>query len=265
VARKHHDVIDLEPGAGGRKRWIVLLVLIAVAGAGVWYWTSNHRTPARPAVVSQATDVRSNVSQEGDSLDIIVEWRLTEAPATGQADSVRVEVGVGQGDNSVVTTSSALQRSDTLRLPAPAPGGTVAGYSCVTPVRLGRLARQSCTPWQYVRPSAAPASSPADSLPGKASRENPARIVVQPGGMQVDPDVNGRCAEWQRAHPDRSVWIDVNRRAVPQCTGPNGKPTVAQFCAFAVLRDGRRMKTANSTNDPYCERLFQEWIRERYS
>ena len=60
------------------------------------------------------------------------------------------------------------------------------------------------------------------------------------------------------------MWIrgDVNREAIPG-TGPNGKPTVAQFCAFAVLGDGRRVKTENSTNDPYCERLFQIWSRER--
>jgi hypothetical protein len=59
------------------------------------------------------------------------------------------------------------------------------------------------------------------------------------------------------------VWIDVNRTAVPDCTGPNGKPTVAQFCAFAVLADGRRVKTANSAKIRYCEELFQEWIRQR--
>ena len=45
--------------------------------------------------------------------------------------------------------------------------------------------------------------------------------------------------------------------------GPNGKPTVAKFCAFAVLSDGRRVKTANSSNDIYCERLFRAWVRER--
>jgi hypothetical protein len=45
--------------------------------------------------------------------------------------------------------------------------------------------------------------------------------------------------------------------------GPNGRPTVAQFCAFALLTDGRRVKTASSTNNVYCERLYQDWIRER--
>ncbi len=87
----------------------------------------------------------------------------------------------------------------------------------------------------------------------------------QPTGLQVDQDVEGACARWQLAHPADSVWIEVNRTAVPECTGPNRKPTVAQFCTFAVLPDGRRVKTANSVNNPYCEELFVEWLRERVS
>jgi hypothetical protein len=57
----------------------------------------------------------------------------------------------------------------------------------------------------------------------------------------------------------------VNHSAVPECTGPNGKPTVAQFCAFAVLQDGERVKTESSTNSPYCDELYQAWVRERIS
>jgi hypothetical protein len=89
------------------------------------------------------------------------------------------------------------------------------------------------------------------------------RIVIQPAGQQVDPDLGGRCAAWQQRNPSRSVWIEVNQEAVPECMGPNGRPTVAQFCAFALLTDGRRVKTASSTNNAYCDRLYQEWIRER--
>ncbi|HET7470826.1 MAG TPA: hypothetical protein VFJ81_14175, partial [Gemmatimonadales bacterium] len=97
----------------------------------------------------------------------------------------------------------------------------------------------------------------------KAAEPSVAQIVIQPEGQQVDPDVGGKCSAWQRQHPRLNVWIDVNREAVPDCTGPNGKPTVAKFCAFAVLTDGRRVKTATSANDAYCERLFQAWVRER--
>jgi UDP-N-acetylmuramyl pentapeptide synthase len=65
--------------------------------------------------------------------------------------------------------------------------------------------------------------------------------------------------------PRHSVWYTVNKAAVAECTGPNGKPTVAQFCAFAVLPDGRRVKSANSANNRYCDELFVEWTRDRYS
>ncbi len=89
--------------------------------------------------------------------------------------------------------------------------------------------------------------------------------MIRPSGHQVDPDLGGRCAAWQQGNPERSVWIRVNETAVPECMGPNGKPTVAQFCAFAVLEDGSRVKTENSTNNPYCEELFRVWVRERLS
>jgi hypothetical protein len=69
----------------------------------------------------------------------------------------------------------------------------------------------------------------------------------------------------QRKNPTRSVWVEVNEEAVADCTGPNGKPTVAQFCAFAIMEDGRRVKTANSTDNPYCDRLFRDWSAERVS
>jgi hypothetical protein len=32
-----------------------------------------------------------------------------------------------------------------------------------------------------------------------------------------------------------------------------------------VLTDGGRFKTANSANNSYCDELFMEWSRERYS
>jgi hypothetical protein len=196
----------------------------------------------------------------------------------GLADSVRVEVGLDDGGESHTRVSGAARSTDTLRLRAPGPGETATGYSCVAAVYGSRLARESCTPWQYVRPAGAPPPPPAapDTTAKRSTRMAPStpattappaivRIVVEPDGQQVDPDVDGKCAAWQRRFPNRSVWITVNHQAVPECTGPNGKPTVAQFCAFAVLADGRRVKLANSTNNPYCEQLFQAWARERVS
>jgi hypothetical protein len=213
----------------------------------------------------QATDVRSTVAQEGESLRVVVDWRLVMPRGPELAESTRVEVGVNDGAISQVATVPANEYSDTLRVPAPAPGQTASGYSCVAPMTRGRLTPESCTPWQFVRPAAG--QTKADSAPARTPRAAAAikvsRIVVQPEGMQVDPDLEARCATWQQRNPGRSVWVTVNRQAIKECTGPNGKPTVAQFCAFAVLSDGRRVKTLSSENVDYCDELFRTWSAER--
>jgi hypothetical protein len=213
----------------------------------------------------QATDVRSTVAQEGESLRVVVDWRLVMPRGPELAESTRVEVGVNDGAISQVATVPANEYSDTLRVPAPAPGQTASGYSCVAPMTRGRLTPESCTPWQFVRPAAG--QTRADSAPARTPRAAAAikvsRIVVQPEGMQVDPDLEARCAAWQQRNPGRSVWVTVNRQAIKECTGPNGKPTVAQFCAFAVLSDGRRVKTLSSENVDYCDELFRTWSAER--
>ncbi len=265
---KQPPIIDVEPVPSARRwwNWLFVLSMLLVLGGGVWLLLSRIRESAAQPV-AQATDVRSSVTEFGDSLDVVVNWQLTSAPAQGAAESVRVEVGLGDGTTSQVSTSAAVQRTDTLRLPAPADGETSAGYSCVSAIHHGRLTREDCTPWQFVRPSAERAPKDTATRPKRAARAgvHVARIVVQPTGLQVDPDVGGRCAEWQREHPGRSVWLDVNRRAVVECTGPNGKPTVAQFCAFALLEDGRRTKASNTADNPYCEQLFRDWSSERVS
>jgi hypothetical protein len=186
----------------------------------------------------------------------------------GVPESVRVEVGLGDGDVAQFSTVPSQAQTDTAIVPAPAPGQTASGYSCVAAVRHGRLGREKCTPWQFVRPAGEVTDTGAKAQVGgrtPTAGQRVQRIVVQPEGVQVDPDVNGRCARWQRDHPGSSVWVEINRAAVPECTGPNGKPTVAQFCAFAVLADGRKVATRASEGIPYCERLFAEWGKERIS
>jgi len=210
------------------------------------------RTPL--PTLSQATDVRSAIAETAESLEVVVGWDLTLSVPEGVPDSVVIRVIPEGRADSLTSIKPAHQLSDTAYLPAPPAGQTAQGLSCVA-ARHGELPPQVvCTPWQYVRPTA---SAVVAALPRQ--------IVVQPSGLQVDPDIGGRCAEWQRTHPPDSVWIEVNRKAVPECTGPNQKPIVAQFCAFAVLPDGRRIKTANSINNRYCDVLFTEWIRERLS
>jgi hypothetical protein len=215
------------------------LVIYIVLSVGIIALMFNGFLTDRPTTVplpllSRTADVRSTIREAGDSLLIEVAWDLTMSEPQGVPDSIQVRVV--QDSTEVLTLIQAgSELADTAFIPAPRPGETVKGFSCAAAHHgVEEVIEEVCTPWQS-------------------------------SGLQVDPDVNGRCAEWQQTHPLDSVWIEVNLTAVPECTGPNRKPTVAQFCAFAVLPDGRRVKTENSSNIPYCDELFAEWIRERYS
>lgn len=238
------------------RNWLIYLGLVALIGLLMLDGFLKHQPDATvlPSF-SQATEVRSTISQRAESLEVVVSWYLTLSDSAGQPDSIRIKVRADQATDSLMGMQSASQLADTLVMASPPAGETASGVSCVMAFHPGQLQEESCTPWQFVRPLA------SDESAGAVAQ----RIVVQPEGLQVDPDVSGACARWQQAHPSESVWVEVNRTAVPDCTGPNRKPTVAQFCAFAVLPDGRRAKTANSANNRYCEELFEEWIRERFS
>jgi hypothetical protein len=205
--------------------------------------------------LSEATDVQSTITPAAESLQVVVAWDLTLSTPEGRPDSILVKVIPALGHDSVIGMQPAYMFADTAYIPAPAVGQTLTGSTCVAAQHIDQPLREICTPWQYVRPAATAQASVAATQ----------RVVVEPSGLQVDPDVGGRCAEWQRTHPGQSVWIAVNRTAIRECTGVNGKPTVAQFCAFVVLSDGRRVKAANSANNSYCDELFEEWTRERYS
>jgi hypothetical protein len=238
-------------------RNLVRYIVLSVGVAGLMF---NGFLTDRPATVplpllSETTDVRSSISGAGDSLQIEIQWDLTISEPEGVPDSIRVRV-IPDSAPAVTLIQAGSELADTTYIAAPKPGQTVKGVSCVAAHHdLAEPLEEVCTPWQYVRPLAR----------ARAAASAAQRIVIQPSGLQVDPDVNGRCAEWQKSHPPDSVWIQVNLTAVPECTGPNHKPTVAQFCAFAVMPDGRRVKTRNSSNNRYCDELFAEWIRERYS
>jgi hypothetical protein len=224
------------------------------------YLSHKPRDQALPRR-SEATEVTSAIFPAAESLQVVVSWDLTLSTPEGQPDSIRIKVVPAPGNDSLIAMQPATVFADTAYLPAPAPGQTLTGASCVVALHAVEPLTEVCTPWQYVRPTAT----------AEAGLPVPGTIVIQPAGLQVDPDVGGRCAAWQRTHPGESVWIVVNRVAlvnrvaIRECTGVNGKPTVAQFCAFIVLSDGRKVKTANSANNSYCEELFVEWTRERYS
>jgi hypothetical protein len=269
VRRHEPEVIDLEPKKPPLWKRLLppIIVLLIIAGAVFVVGRKLRHALIQPKL-PRAEAVRSDILSEGDSLAVAVQWHLEAAGAVAVAESVRVEVGLGDGNVAQFSTVPSEETVDTAIVPAPPPGQTATGYSCVAAVRHGRLGREKCTPWQFVRPSVETEDSGGRTTTGARTPSLAAkvkRIVVQPEGVQVDPDMNGRCAQWQRDHPGSSVWVETNRTAVPECTGPNGKPTVAQFCAFAVLGDGRKVATKSSQGIPYCQRLFAEWGRERIS
>jgi hypothetical protein len=252
--RRSHPPPPEAPPPVAARTWLIYTALAAATAALMFdgYLSDPPDKPPLPTL-SQATEVRSEISMAADSLQVVVGWDLSLSDSAGVPDSVRVRVIPLQGD-TVVMSQPANQLADTAYLAAPDTGEAAQGVSCVAARHDQEPPEEVCTPWQYVRPSAS-----AMRAVGVG------RIVIQPSGLQVDPDVDGKCAEWQRTHSADSLWITVNRAAVAECTGPNLKPTVAQFCAFALLPDGRRVKTSNSINNPYCDELFVEWIRERFS
>jgi hypothetical protein len=243
------------PAPPNPRNWLIYGLVVVGITVLMLEGLLGHGPPhASLADLSHATDVRSTISQPADSLQVIVSWDLTLSDSAGRPDSIRIKVAPENRD-SLLSFQAPTQIADTTYLEPPIAGQALVGISCVSAEHAGELRQEVCTPWQYVRPTAMLGTT------GMAM----ARIVIEPTGLQVDPDVEGKCAAWQAAHPGASVWVVVNQTAVPACTGPNAKPTVAQFCAFGVLPDGRRVKTANSSNNRYCEELFVEWMRERYS
>jgi hypothetical protein len=108
------------------------------------------------------------------------------------------------------------------------------------------------------------AAATAGAVAGPATQHpTVVKLVVRPASLRLDQDVDRRCALWQRRNPGKSVWIWINQRAIPECTGRNGRPVVAQFCTFAVLSDGRRIKTTRSATGWYCDMHYKRWLKER--
>jgi len=240
------------------RNWLIYGVLTGLVFLLMFEGYLNHkpRHSALPSI-AEATGVRSAISPIADSLRVVVTWDLTLSAPEGRPDSVEVKVVSNRGGDTLIQTQLASLFADTAYLAAPSPGQTLTGSSCVGAKHPSAPLTESCTPWQYLQ-----------SEPGAvAAAEGPSqRVVILPSGVQVDPDSEGRCARWQRAHPGESVWISVNRVAVRDCTGPNGKPTVAQFCAVVIPQGGRQATLAGATeSNRYCEELLVEWSRDRVS
>ena len=70
----------------------------------------------------------------------------------------------------------------------------------------------------------------------------------------------GKCAAWQRSNPSTSVWVAVNEKAVPECTGQRqtDRRAVLRFrdtsgWAAGADRSSEKVRTAMQ--------LFVEWRR----
>jgi hypothetical protein len=145
-------------------RWpmvLLLLALLGVAGAGLWIIRLRMQ-PQRPADLSTAVGVRSEISVAGDSLDVAVFWRLNEAASAAPADSVRIEVGVGSGAEPRILITPNTHNTDTLSIPAPKVGETASG-SRGRPARPG----STCGPWPGHRPARS-RWIPLPAYPGRA-------------------------------------------------------------------------------------------------
>ena len=66
-------VVDVEPVGrrSGCRRLVLLLLLLMAAAAAVWYFLLRPPQTASPRRVVHATNVRSNIVQEGGSLDLL--------------------------------------------------------------------------------------------------------------------------------------------------------------------------------------------------
>jgi hypothetical protein len=256
VRRRRSEPSPLDrPRPPNLRSWVIYSGLVGLVALLMFEGYLRHKPKLLVLpTISETIGVRSVIIPVNDSLRVIVSWDLTLSTPEGRPDSVRVTVLSNAGRDSLVRSQAASFFADTVYLPAPASGKTLTGTSCVAAQHPGVPIIDNCTPWQYIRSEA---SSSAGVLPSQT-------VIIQPTGLQVDPDQGGKCAQWQRSHPGESVWIAVNRVAVRECTGANGKPTVAQFCAFVMLPGGRKAKPPG-LNSRYCEELFVEWSRDRYS
>src|SRR4051812_34007032 len=195
--RRSEPPVPDTPRPPNVRNWLIYAGLVALVAALMFEGYLSHKPGNSPLpLVSEATDVRSTITPAADSLQVVVAWDLTLSTPEGQPDSVRVKVTPSSGSDSIISMQAATVFADTAFVPAPAVGQTLTGSSCVTARHLDKPSTESCTPWQYVRPSASASASVA-----------PQRVVIEPSGLQVDPDVGGKCAQWQRAHPGESVWI----------------------------------------------------------
>jgi hypothetical protein len=156
----------------------VIYIVLSVGVAALMFngFLTDRPTTVPLPLLSQTTDVRTTISEAGDSLQIEVGWDLTMSEPQGVPDSIRVRV-VQDSTEVLTLIQSGSELADTAFIPAPKPGETVKGFSCVAAHHnVEEAIEEVCTPWQYVRPFA---SASATATP--VARE----IVIQPSGYRL--------------------------------------------------------------------------------
>jgi hypothetical protein len=161
VRRRRSDpVTPPTPRPPNIRNWLIYAGIIVVIAALMLDGSLHHQPQHLPLPkLAYPVEVRSAVSEIGDSLQVVVSWDLTLSEPSGRPDSVLIKVTPANGGKAVVASQAASLMTDTLYLAAPPSGQTLKGLSCVAAEFEGSAVDQSCTPWQYVRPSAAAALS----------------------------------------------------------------------------------------------------------
>ena len=266
----------MKKGEHGRRRTLerapalrrgpVLVVLAAIALIPAAYWLLRPRP--KPPVLAEAGQVQSAVTQEGDSLQVVVRWRALRSIGRRPVDSLRVEVRVDSmgapasrvrlHPASGVRIRCTCPRHCRARRPTDcrASRRSITRWSRARPVRHGGTCVRTPV-YRRRRPAGARARRTDRRGPAGADRHSAERIA---GGPRYRRAVRGMAA----AASDGAGWIEVNRVAVPPCTGPNNRPTVAQFCAFAELAEAGGSKPRTRPTIRTATSSFGQWERVRY-
>ena len=187
--------------------------------------------------------MRSAIEQEGDSLRVVVSWRLVQPRGPELAESTRVEVGISDGAESQVATVPAERA---LRHP-PHPR-TFAGADGV-----GLLLRRRDDPWASrprelhpvaIRPPRrGPVAGRLGTGPGQqAARGRHAQGVPDRGPARRDPGGPRRRApaapRGSASIRVTSVWITVNQPGDPGVHRPERQ--AHRRPVLRLRRSGRR-------------------------
>ena len=135
------------------RNWLIYAGLTGLVAALMFDGYLNHKPRDRALPKqSEATDVTSTISLAADSLQVVVSWDLTLSTPEGQPDSIRIKVVPAPGNDSIMAMRPATVFADTAYVPAPVPGQTLTGSSCVEALHPVEPLTEVCTPCNTFAP-----------------------------------------------------------------------------------------------------------------